>query len=292
MTRLHPNILSIGASGKHAGLVVPELVRHGARVRGFIRDPSKRDEVLARGASEVAIGDLRDSASLDAALEGIEGVFHLCPAFHPDETQLGLNVVDSAKRAGVKRFVFSSVLHPQISGMKHHIAKLLVEDAIKQSGMEYTVLQPASFYQNMANFWPAVVKTKTFSLPIASDKAWAFVDYRDVAEIAALALTSDRLVYGTFELCCEDNLNRERIATIMSEVLHEKIAVESPSFSTWAARNRLPYSLEPGPAKMFEAMNAYYNDHGFPGNSLILRAILGREPRSLKSYLYELARGV
>jgi uncharacterized protein YbjT (DUF2867 family) len=108
-------ILSIGADGKFAGLVVRALASRGARVRGFVRRPENADKAKANGAAEVAVGDLRDIDSLASALRGISGVFYLAPVFAQDEPSLGLNLIEAAKNAKVKRFVFSSVIHPVLS---------------------------------------------------------------------------------------------------------------------------------------------------------------------------------
>ena len=112
MTGTKPTILVIGASGRFAGMVVPELGRRSVAVRAFLRDPAKADTVRAKGAIEIAIGDLRDPESLHVALEGVDGVFYIRPHFLEDETVLGLRVVEAAEPAGARRFAFSSVMHP------------------------------------------------------------------------------------------------------------------------------------------------------------------------------------
>ena len=76
-----PTILAVGAAGPFAGLVVPELAKRGAKVRGLIRDAKQGEGVLKNGAAEVAVGDLTDRASLDAALKGVDAVFYIAPAF-------------------------------------------------------------------------------------------------------------------------------------------------------------------------------------------------------------------
>lgn len=93
-------ILAVGAAGELAGLVVPALVDRGAVVRGLVRRPEQIQMAKDRGASEVALGDLSDPESLDAALKGVEGVFHIGPVFAPNEVQFGRNIVQAAQRAG------------------------------------------------------------------------------------------------------------------------------------------------------------------------------------------------
>ena len=285
MQKASQTILAVGAAGKFAGLVVPELATRGAKVRGLIRDPKQGNAVLKAGAAEVVVGDLTERASIDAALKGVEAVFYVAPAFIPNEAQIGESMVAAAKQAGVRRFVFSSVIHPILSVLPNHAAKAPVEEAVLASDMEFTFLEPAVFFQNYAAAWPAVVKSGVYAEPWSAETRFSRVDYRDVAEVAALALTEDRLLYGTFELCAEGNLNRKDAAALMSAALGREIK----------AGNIPPKPSAPGsPAESPQAaamqpMLDWYDHHGLLGNPLILRAILGREPRTLRSYFKELA---
>lgn len=92
MTGAAATVLAIGAAGKFAGLVVPKLARRGVCVRGFVRNSGQGDAVRAAGAADIAVGDLRDRTSLDAALRGIDAVFYIVPAFMPDEADAGIGV--------------------------------------------------------------------------------------------------------------------------------------------------------------------------------------------------------
>ena len=114
MTNTTPAILAVGAAGPFAGLVVPELARRGARVRGLGRDARQGEAVRRNGAAEIAVGDLTDGRSIDRALAGVDAVFYIAPAFIPNEAAIGTSLVDAAKRAGVRRIVFSSVIAPVI----------------------------------------------------------------------------------------------------------------------------------------------------------------------------------
>lgn len=277
-------ILAVGATGKFAGLVVPALAQRSAKVRGLIRDPKQGDAVLKNGATEVAIADLNDRSSLDAALKGIDAVFYIAPAFMSNEVEVGKSIVTAAQQAGVRRFVFSSVIDPVIS-LTNHSAKAPVEAAIVESGMEYTILQPTLFFQNLARGWAGVLDTGTYGEPWSAETRFSRVDYRDVAEVAAIALTEDRLLYGTFQLCAEGLLNRQDVAALMGEVLGRKIeAVRSnpPAIPT-------PNADAEQQVSPMQMMIDWYDHHALVGNALTLRAILDREPRTLRDYFKELA---
>lgn len=277
-------VLSVGADGRFAGLVVPELIRRGASVRGLVHKPKNAREARNNGASEVVIGDLRDPQTLDSALKGVSRVFYIAPAFAPDEAQLGLNLISAARRAGVRRFVFSSAIHPTLE-LENHSAKIPVESALYSSGMEFVILQPATFFQIFDAAWPAILKTGVLAEPFSKTARIARVDFRDVAEVAALALLEDRLVFGTFELCADGMPSREDIARIMSDALGRAIQAAEPTFEEWAAKARPPHDQMQPLKKMYE----FYGAQGAPGNSLTLRAILGRGPRTLRDYIAELA---
>ncbi|MFE0755367.1 NmrA family NAD(P)-binding protein [Inquilinus sp. NPDC058860] len=282
-------ILVIGAAGRFAGLVVPELARRGAVVRGLVRDDAKAAVARARGAAEIAFGDLRDRASLDAALLGVDGVFHIGPAFAPDEAELGVAMVEAAGRAEVRRFVFSSVIQATNTALANHASKIPVEAALHGSGMQYTILQPTNLMQNIGAAWPGVLAGGVFAEPFPRTARVARVDYRDVAEAAAIALTGDRLAYGSFELCADGLPDREEIAALMSAALGRPVRAEEPSFADWVAMAKPPYDSRQ--LALLEKVFAHYAAHGQPGNGLVARAVLGREPRSLRGFIEELAAG-
>jgi uncharacterized protein YbjT (DUF2867 family) len=271
-------ILAVGAAGNHAGLVVPALAKRGAHVRGMINKSDQADLVKSAGAAEVVVGDLRDIASVNQALDGVQAVFYVAPAFLPDEAGVGTRFVAAVIRAGVRRFVFSSVIHPVLTGLVNHAAKIAVEEPVLNSDLEYTFLHPALYFQNYTAFWPEIVKTGVLAEPWSAETRFSRVDYRDVAEAAAIALTEDRLLYGTFELCSAGLLNRRDVAALIGKILGREIKVET----------RAPGALGNIPAPM-KAMCEHYDHHGLLGNPLTLRAILGREPRSLETYFEELA---
>lgn len=281
----HSKVLAIGAAGKFAGLVVPELAKRGAHVRGMVQDMRQAGTVREHGAAEVVAGDIRDRASLDAAMQGVGAVFYIAPAFLPGEAEAGRAVVHAAKQAGVRRFVFSSVIHPVLSALVNHAAKAPVEEAILDSGMEYTLLHPALFFQNYAQGWAATADSGAYAEPWSADTCFSRVDYRDVAEAAAVALTGDRLLFGTFELCAAGHLNRRDVAALMSEALGRTVKAASLSPAEVAASG----GATNGQATPLKAMFEHYNHHGLLGNPLTLRAILGREPRTLRAYFAELA---
>lgn len=289
MNEKQNRVLVVGAAGRFAGLVVTALAAQGIAVRGFVRDEAAAVRARRRGAAEISYGDLRDPESLDAACRGVQGVFHIGPAFIEDEAAVGINVVQAAQRAGVSKLVFSSVIQPTYARLSNHASKIPVEEAIFASGIDYTILRPTNYFQNLAGPWPGIVATGTFGEPFPKTARIARVDYRDVADAAAIAFTTQRLSYGAFDLCADGSPSREDIVEIMSEVLGRRVVATEVPFDQWARGAKLPYD-ERG-VQALRRVHAHYAANGTPGNSLVLRAVLGREPRRLRDFIAELAAG-
>jgi len=279
-TSMSETILAIGASGPNAGMVVPELARRGVRVRALIRKPEKAEAVRRAGAAEVAIGDLTDRDSIEAALKGVTRLFYIAPAFIEHEAELGLAMVRAARRAAVRRIVYSSVIHPVLSDLVNHTAKATVEEAILDSGLDYVFLHPARFFQNYLASWQQVVDTGRLVEPWSTKTRFSRVDYRDVAEVAAMALTEDRLLGGTYELCADGVHDSDAVAEILTQVLGRQVRAERMA----------PTEAAP-PDSPMRAMFEHYDRIGLVGNALTLRAIVAREPRSLDQFFRELAKG-
>ncbi|HEV2536994.1 MAG TPA: NmrA family NAD(P)-binding protein [Streptosporangiaceae bacterium] len=278
-------VLVIGATGQFAGLVVPALVSRSVQVRAFVHDPAKQGQAKGAGADETATGDLRDPASVRAALDGVDGVFLIIPAFAPDTAALGTGIVAAAQSAGVRRVVFSGVYHPSLA-LVNHASTRPVEEALYHSDLEFTVLQPAMFMQGLLGGWQSAVGDGVFVAPYSKDSAMTFVDYRDVAEAAAIAFATDDLVNGTFELAAGGTVTRTEIAALMTRYAGREVTAQD--VEPGAALQQMPA----GPMKDgLLAMFADYTAHGFRGgNSLALRSIIGRTPRSLDDFFAELAR--
>jgi uncharacterized protein YbjT (DUF2867 family) len=279
-------VLMVGATGRHAQWVLLALLNRGVSVRALVRNEDRAKVARDNGADETVIGDLTEPASLAAAVAGVDGVFHIGPAHSAREAQMGVAMVDAARTAGVRKFVFSGVIHPSISAMTNHAAaKLPVEDALYSSELDFTVLQPARFMQNFERSFSDVVEHGRLAQPHSLKVKMCSVDYRDVAEVAAIALTGDELSYGTFELCAPGNQDSHDVAAILSEVLGRPISAVQTPLDEFASQ------LPEGPFRDgMTRMMTHYDRHGLPGgNSLVLRAILGREPRTLRDYFQELA---
>lgn len=269
-------VLATGATGAYAGLVVPALVRRGITVRALVHGPAKADLPRAQGAQELVHADLADPDSLAEAMRGVDGLFLITPAFAPQATQMALDAVAAAVRAGVRKVVYSGVYHPSLS-LVNHAGTRPVEESLYRSDLEFVVLQPAMFMQGLAGAYQQALQTGTVVTPWSKRARMTYVDYRDVADVAATAFADDTLNHGTFELAAPGTHDRVQVAALMSAAAGRTLTAEDPD------------ALPPGQPEGLTAMFRDYDRYGLHGgNALVLRTLLQREPRDLQAFFFNL----
>jgi uncharacterized protein YbjT (DUF2867 family) len=203
----------------------------------------------------------------------------------PDELEIGRIVIDAAVSSGVEHFVYHSVLKPQIQAMPHHWNKMLVEEQLIQSGLPYTILQPAAYMQNILAHWDTILNKGIFPVPYPADARLSLVDLSDVAQAAANILTEAGHKFATYELVGTSSLSQTEVANILSEQLVRPVKVSIVPLDQWAAQARAAGLGEYQVAtlvKMFE----YYQNTGFEGNTKVLSWLLGRPPVSLQDFIH------
>ncbi|MDQ2690776.1 MAG: NmrA family NAD(P)-binding protein, partial [Chloroflexota bacterium] len=141
-------ILITGAGGK-TGRILIRVLSQVESVCALVHREEHLSTVRSLGAGRVVVGDMRDEVTVRTAMEGVRAVYHVCPNMSPDEMVIGKSVIEEALRAEIKHFVYHSVLHPQTEKMNHHWQKLRVEEMIFESGLPFTIFQPAPYMQNL-----------------------------------------------------------------------------------------------------------------------------------------------
>lgn len=146
-------IVITGATGTIGSEVVRLLTERGVKVRAVTRDPER-----ARLPAEVEVvrGDYTDAASMAAAFDGAEAAF-LVGLLGPDYVELDRALVATARAAGVRRLVKLSAIgayDPELGrvGTWH----LPGEQAVRESGVAWTILRPSSFASNTLS-WAAML---------------------------------------------------------------------------------------------------------------------------------------
>lgn len=280
--------LVCGASGPLGGKVAEALARRGARVRGLARSEAGAQRALDNGAHEVAIGDLWDARVMKMALEGCRGAFYFSPRAVPDEAALGRAFIAAAERAGLDRLAVISMLQAE-APIPNHRASLEVEGALGRSPLKHTILRSGMFLQAL----PGIAEIATagwIGRPYSVHRPLGVVDQYDVAEAAAMALTSESLLNGTFEVCSEGMVSLADIAHAASEILGKPIEARKITLEEWA-REKGEAFASPYRRETYTSTFEHIDQYGFKGgNGFVLGHILGRPPTSVREYFARAGR--
>jgi len=276
-------IVVTAAGGQTGAAVVRALWSRGHRVRAVVSGARDRPELTALAADVVA-ADLRKTDGLEQVLAGAEALYAIWPNFDPGEAAGVTALLAAARRAGVGRVVYHSVLRPQARAMPHHAAKDLVEEALDASGLAWRVLQPCAYADNLDGQLPDVAASGTLRSPWGLTTAQSLVDLRDVADAAAVLVTEDGLDGGTFEAVGPEPLTAPHIAELMSRRLGRTVTAVDvapdgpvPPASDYAAH-------------CTRTMFDHYRAHGFTGSPRVLEALLGRPARTYAEHLASVVR--
>jgi uncharacterized protein YbjT (DUF2867 family) len=178
-------ILVVGATGTVGRHVVPQLVDRGLPVRALVRNPAAD---LPAPVDRV-VADLAEPASLGPALDGVDAVYLAC-GNHPAQATWENALIDAAAAAGVRRIVKLSALEAEVgSPIAFADAHGRIEAHLEASGIEHVLLRPAFLMSNLLAAADGVRQAGAIFLPAAGAKL-AMIDPRDVADVAAVALTS------------------------------------------------------------------------------------------------------
>ncbi len=279
-------IMVTGATGTVGREVCQALGREGARFSVLVRSTEQvthfeDQEITAR------LGDYRDDASLRAAFEGIDSLFLLTPSSQ-DQGELQARIVDSAVTMGVTRIVKLSALgsspdSPLTIGRQHAIA----EQALKDSGVGWTILQPGSFMQNLL-FSRESITGKGEFYGCAGNGAVPLIDARDIGEVAAICLQSDAHDSTVYQLTGPESLSNDTVAALLSDSLG--VAV---SYVDLPAEEYLSGMLQSGmPEWLADDLVMHeklVSDTSQPV-SLDCEKILGRPPRSFGVFAQDYAQ--
>jgi uncharacterized protein YbjT (DUF2867 family)/DNA-binding SARP family transcriptional activator len=270
-------ILAIGATGTVGRHLVPQLVDRGLPVRALVRNPAAD----LPAAVDRVVGDLADPASLAPALEGIEAVYLAC-GNHPAQATWETTLIDAAATAGVRRIVKLSTSDVAIgSPVAFADAHGRIEAHLRASGIDHVLLRPTFLMSNLLATADGVRQAGAIFLPGAGAKI-AMTDPRDVADVAAVALTTP--VSPILELTGPSAVTFDDVAAELSAVTGRRIGfVPVPDDAAvgqlvaagapeWFATNLVAvFGL------LRQGVQAQTRD--------TVHAVLGREPRSVAAFL-------
>ena len=207
-------ILVIGGTGTVGSNVVQALKQGNANYQVLTRKKEKA-EILNKKGIPTVVGTLGDWATIQPLMEGIDSIFlATSPAF--DMINLHKGLIDLAVKSGIKKIVRLSAEPANYSeGMhmyEHHTA---VDEYLKQSGLEYVILRPHYFMQNMfmhADF----IKSQNSFAQYLGDTQIPMIDVRDIAKAAFSALTMNKFNNKTYVLSGPNTISFGDVAEVMS----------------------------------------------------------------------------
>jgi uncharacterized protein YbjT (DUF2867 family) len=284
-------ILVTGAAGKTGQAVIRALAKGAFPTRALAYRPEQVERVKSLGAGKVVVGDMRDAAALGQAMAGIRAIYHICPNMNPDEVAIGRAVIAAAQASGVDHVVYHSVLHPQTEAMPHHWHKLRVEAMLFESGLAYTILQPAAYMQNILAGWPAIMKQGLYQTPYPVETRLGLVDLEDIAAVAATVLTEAGHAGAIYELAGPEALTQMDIAAILAEVLGRPVEARQIPIPEWREQAHAA-GLGAYQAETLVRMFQYYERYGFWGNARVLGWLLGRPPTTFQAFVARMMKSL
>lgn len=282
-------LLLTGANGRTGRAILAAMVKRGIPVRCFIRDANQEVELFALGARECAIGDMSDPVSINSAVRGVGQILHVGPPMHPDELEITESFIDAGKSAGIDQFIYYSVMHPLRREVRHHRLKLDAEEALIESGLPYTIMQPARYMQHLVPIWERVTQDCVHAMPFNVDGLYNVVDLDDLAEACAVVAASpDQHLYAIYELAGPQALSQKDMAAIISDVIGKPVRAEAVPLDVVEQKARAAGASEDRVEQML-IMNKHYDAYGFRGNPNILEHLLGRSSTPFRSYVEKLS---
>jgi uncharacterized protein YbjT (DUF2867 family) len=278
-------VLVMGATGNVGGATLTALREAGLEAVAFVRNRDRAAEQL--GADQpVKVGDLADTQSVAAALQGIERV-HLCSGNDPGLREQQLNALEAIAASDVRRIV--KISSSTVSTRPDSPARVgrdhaAIEEALRATGREAVAIRPNVFMQSFLAQAPAVANG---ILPgPEGDPRVSFVDATDIGRVAATALVADEPPADLLEVTGPEALTWSDVAAAMSDVLARRISYQPTPSIVMADGMRalgrpewlIEHLLELG-ALLSEPKAAEVTD--------TVTQITGRSPKRLSEFLTE-----
>ena len=212
-------ILVTGATGFTGSEVVKQLAQKGANVVAGVRDIEKAGSMNWDGI-EIVHYDYLNPATVAAALSGVDKIFFVTPAFDPANIRMAeimANLVAESPIQHIVRLSEMDVEHEVSRGQKQ--MEVLIED----SGVSYTHLRPNFFMQNFSTYFLGGIRDQQGIFLPAGDASVSCIDIRDIAAVAALALTETGHEGKAYTLTGGQALTHTQIAETISKATGKSI---------------------------------------------------------------------
>lgn len=276
-------ILVTGASGTVGKEVLKQVAKSGAKHRAMYRSP--QEAAKAPSGTETVIADFAKPETLAPALRGVDSVYLVCSPI-PDLVQLESNMIEACVQAGVKHLVLNSALGAGDWNKSFPAWHRKVEDKLKSTKPSHTILRPNSFHQNVVAFYAPTIRTQNAFYSSMKNARNSFLDVRDIAEVAAKALSGGQHAGKTYELNGPEALDYTTLARKISKVAGREVKyVDIPMEAQRKAMQdqKMPDWLI---TALLELQEYYLAGKGGETDGL-LQDLLGRPPITMDKFLTE-----
>lgn len=222
-------ILVLGANGSQQFNVIGEAKKKGAEVIAATSSEKSFEKLKQAGATPV-LANMSDAVKMQEITKGIEAVALLIPVSLPnplDGLQYAKNVIDAAKVNGVNKIVWntSGWLLSHKMGIPGEDVKLDIRDYLKNSGVDYVIIEPTIYMENMMGPFcaPFVKNEKKLAYPTPEAMPIGWIASRDVSAFVVEAIYNSKLKADTFQISGMENLRGNDLADRFSKGAGEKI---------------------------------------------------------------------
>ncbi|WP_194816717.1 NAD(P)H-binding protein [Nocardia sp. XZ_19_385] len=273
-------ILVTGATGTIGSEIVRQLAGREVKVRAVTRDPA---QAQVPDGVEVVRGDYTDGASMAAAMAGAEAVF-LVSVLGPDDADTDRALVDTARAAGVRRIVKLSAIGTGEPGLGDFSTwHLPGENAVRDSGLEWTILRPSSFATNTLS-WADAVRSGQPVPNLTGTGTQGVIDPRDIAAVAVEALVSSAHSGRLYTLTGPELLSGPDQAAILADGLGRPVDVADIPHSV-AAEHMRAAGMSPQYVEGALAGQEYVRGGGNAVLTDDVQSVLGRPPHTYADWV-------
>ena len=267
-------ILVTGATGNVGDELVRALLAAGEPVRALIRHAD--DATRLPAGAEGVVGDLNRPETLAPALDGVRGI-HLLSGYDDLPRLLAL-----AREAGVERVTLQSSSSVPSGDMTNAVARyhILSEQAVRESRLEWTFLQPNSFMSNTLQWAEQLRQDDTVRERFAGVRV-ATIDPADIAAVAATALTQDGHAGRSYRLSGPESLLPADRVAILARVLGRELRFEAQPDDE--ARAEMSANM---PAEYVDAFFSFFVDGTLDESRVLptVQEVLGRPPHTFEQW--------
>ncbi|MBA2499158.1 MAG: NmrA/HSCARG family protein [Chitinophagaceae bacterium] len=250
------SIFVTGGTGNIGGAVARSLLSKGIKVKVLTRDPSSENAIALNNIGvELVKGDLNNIATYQDSVADVDGIFCVLAMEKNKDSEIkkGKDLADLGRKYKISHFVYSSVITAdEETDIPHWQSKTAIENYIKQLQLPYTIIRPASLYENflIPQVKKNILKGKLV-YPSSGEIVQQYIGAKDIGEIATRIFLNPGQYIGQTLPVAAEQMNLFQVTALFSKVLHKKMKFQKlPSWITRLAMGKNLY-------RMFEWINEH-----------------------------------